>query len=746
MLFGPGRKTTQTGCFSSSLFLAVIRRLLQFCSRPLSRRITTLKKEGIFRLGWLWATLFALTGSTSGETIRVTSWNLSNWSAAAAISGSNRLDIASIAAELRRLDPDVILLQHLQDPDACVLLTQALKPLDYHVTVCSSFGLEPLEETKLETGRKLQELKLSYETQIRRTSAELDSTEKQLAESRTALGGVAEELIAQGITNWSEVTPDSAIEYSDISRQIEMLVDQERDLRRRGYKEAHPLVQAVRTQLRMFSTRKAELDRTFPTLKYFVVSTNEPNWTLARQLDQNRALNLRVAVLRQDLKDNNDRLSQLIEGQGKTVAFADETRSGVNPGKQAQLAILSKQEAYFALSHPWAITNIADSGGLAFAALQTSKRRLGFFSVDFGSADTPDSVQQLLAEIGSIRKWEQNQVEVFLLVGTFGNSRKRSVEDQNQAMRVLLRAGFSDALADLTGEQREADASRDKFQPDWILVENVGLSLNPQVANGTAGYHPSITCDVELDPAKVAAGRLARVEAQTSVPLREMQPQRQVPLWSGVLLFSGVGLLGLGWMIGRARHWRLRRPTGLLSVPTERTLNRPSSYTVIVAPTSMTGSVPDPAALSPIVPTVHVDTPGSGPTHSGTWEQRALVAEHRARQAEEVLRHGLLPHLSRWMREKLFRKLLIDRGQLLAAQEEATRKVMDVDARLNKLEVQMQQQTRVYVKRIEELTAELLAAKEENRELIRTKITQVKIEMEAARKRLLDQQSNTGGP
>jgi uncharacterized coiled-coil protein SlyX len=84
--------------------------------------------------------------------------------------------------------------------------------------------------------------------------------------------------------------------------------------------------------------------------------------------------------------------------------------------------------------------------------------------------------------------------------------------------------------------------------------------------------------------------------------------------------------------------------------------------------------------------------------------------------------------------------------QLLAAQEEATRKVMDVDARLNKLEVQIQQQTRVYVKRIEELTTELLAAKEKNRELIRSKITQVKIEMEAARKKLLDQQSNAGSP
>jgi hypothetical protein len=497
----------------------------------------------------------------------------------------------------------------------------------------------------------------------------------------------------------------------------------------------------------MFSTRKAELDRNFPTLKYIVVGTNEPNWTLARQLDQNRSLSLQVAALQSDLKGNRDQLSRLIEGRGKTVELAGDKRSGVNPTSPVQLAILAKQMAYLALSHPYALTNAADSGGLAFSALQTSKRRLGFFSVDFGNLDTTGSVHQLLAEIGSIRKGEQNQVEVFLLAGTFSNSRKRTLADENQAMRVLLRAGFSDALADLTKEQRESAASSNKSQPDWMLVESVGLALNQQVSTGTAEDHPPITCDVELDPAKVAAGRLARVEAQTSTPLREMQPQqRLLPLWVGVLVFSGVGLLGLGWMIGRGRNWRLRRPNRLLSVPAERTLNGPSSYTVIVAPTSMTGSIADPAALPPVVPTVHVDTPGSRPTHSGTWEQRALVAEHRARQAEEVLRHGLIPHLSRWMREKLFRKLLIDRGQLLAAQEEATRKVMDVDARLNKLEVQIQQQTRVYVKRIEELTTELLAAKEENRELIRSKITQVKIEMEAARKKLLDEQSKAGDP
>jgi hypothetical protein len=744
MLFGPGRKTTQRGCFSRSLFLA-IKTLLQRHSRLRSVPRSEANKEGTIRFGWLWTALIAFATAASAETIRVTSWNLNLWSDAAGASTSNHLDAGAIAAELRRLDPDVILLQHVLDADSCTRLAEALKPADYHVIARPAFGSEPAEVPRIEAVTNLEELRLSYETRIWQTKVDLDSAQKQLVQGRAALGGIAEELASQGITNWSDVTPNTASEYGDITRQIEMLGDQERDLLRRGYKEAHPLVQSVRTQLRTFSTRKAALDRNSPTLKYIVAGTNEPNWSLARQLDENRSLNSRVAALLTDLKSEEDQLSKLIGGLTKTVEPADDKRPVGNPTEPVQVAILAKQKAYFTLSHPWAGTNRADFSGFAFSALQTSKRRIGFFTVDFGSLDATGSVRRLLDEISSIRKWEQNQVEIFLLAGTFGNSRKRTPEEQNQAMRVLLRAGFSDALADLTAEQRGIDTSRNKPQPDWMLVESVGLALNPQVTAGMARYRLPITCDIELDPAKAAAGRLARVEAQTSAPLRQRQPERLLPLWSGVVFFSAVCFLSLGWMIGRRRNWRLRKPPHLVPVPAERALSTPSSYTVIVAPTSMTGSAFDQAALPPVVPTVHVDTPGAGPTHSGTWEQRALLAEHRARQAEAVVRQGLLPHLSRWMREKLLRKLLVDRGQLLAAQQEATRKVMAVDARLNQLEVQIHQQTRVYMKRIEELTAELVAAKEENRELIRTKITRVKLEMEAARQKLLDQQGNAGG-
>jgi hypothetical protein len=84
-------------------------------------------------------------------------------------------------------------------------------------------------------------------------------------------------------------------------------------------------------------------------------------------------------------------------------------------------------------------------------------------------------------------------------------------------------------------------------------------------------------------------------------------------------------------------------------------------------------------------------------------------------------------------------QLLSDRKRLLEAQHEAARKALTIDERLARVEQQVQQQNRQYEARIEHLTRELMTAKEENRDLIRARIAQVKAEMEAARARLIAQ-------
>ena len=104
---------------------------------------------------------------------------------------------------------------------------------------------------------------------------------------------------------------------------------------------------------------------------------------------------------------------------------------------------------------------------------------------------------------------------------------------------------------------------------------------------------------------------------------------------------------------------------------------------------------------------------------------------------DSQLRQGVIKELSRWLKEKLVRRLVTDRAQLIEAQQIATRMANTLDGRLARIEAQIQQQNQAYTRRIEELNKELAAAREENRELIRERIAQVKAEMEAARARVL---------
>jgi len=90
-------------------------------------------------------------------------------------------------------------------------------------------------------------------------------------------------------------------------------------------------------------------------------------------------------------------------------------------------------------------------------------------------------------------------------------------------------------------------------------------------------------------------------------------------------------------------------------------------------------------------------------------------------------------------------ELVADRAGLMANQESSTLKVMKVDERLARIEAQLREQNEGYERRIEKLTVELSAAKEENRELIRAQIMQVKAEMEAARARLVAEVKETEG-
>ena len=113
------------------------------------------------------------------------------------------------------------------------------------------------------------------------------------------------------------------------------------------------------------------------------------------------------------------------------------------------------------------------------------------------------------------------------------------------------------------------------------------------------------------------------------------------------------------------------------------------------------------------------------------WRHRALAAEGKAERAHEAIRSGALG----WMREKIFRALSHQRGELLSTQQKAEAEMRELEQRLEQLHTPLQERIGAYEKRIEELEKDLAAKGEENRELLGARITVARQQLNVARER-----------
>src|SRR5258708_34119880 len=110
------------------------------------------------------ATIFAIVAmlfsaaipATSAEPakIRITTWNLEwfpNGSAREATPEKQAQRIQAAADVLKKLNPDILLLQEVRDYDACNRLAEAIQPGAYTVAICSAFKGGKQEEAILAT-------------------------------------------------------------------------------------------------------------------------------------------------------------------------------------------------------------------------------------------------------------------------------------------------------------------------------------------------------------------------------------------------------------------------------------------------------------------------------------------------------------------------------------------------------------------------------------------------------------------
>jgi len=468
-------------------------------------------------------------------------------------------------------------------------------------------------------------------------------------------------------------------------------------------------------------------------------------------------------ILLQGVKDWKmcSEFAQALKPSEYSVAVCSTFPPAQETGPEAlQVAIIARQRAYFSWSEPWhSPEGIRLLGGYVFAVIQAGERRIGLFSTEIGEPQMPAlTAQQILDQIEVVKHWESNQPQTCLIGCTFSMGLNAATPVQSRLFNFLRTGGVEDAfIGESFARKSTAGPRRDAGTSDFILLEGTGFSSHRALVSGAFSDHHPLLCDVELDPARVATARAAQAELARGAALAPAQSETNLPsesaaasayshlkitepkLWAaGVILAALAILAGAKWSRSRRQPVRaIRTPARLpASVDAQRRATA-SSYTVVVAPRSSTANLPD-AKLTTHPPSViQIEAPAATQTQSVLWQQRALAAEEQARQAEELLRQGLMSQLSQWMKQKLVRKLIVDRAQLLEAQQDAVHKALKVDERLNRIEQQIRQQNQAYERRIDELNRELLAAKEESRELIRARIVQVKAEMETARARLL---------
>jgi hypothetical protein len=240
----------------------------------------------------------------------------------------------------------------------------------------------------------------------------------------------------------------------------------------------------------------------------------------------------------------------------------------------------------------------------------------------------------------------------------------------------------------LRAKRMEGLLAADRYQPGQAIVRQ-GQVIDKKIK--------AALDQLNAELAKAAPQPQPQPQVAAIAPVKE-KPERDWTLWLvGTLTAGFFALLAIVWTLVRRRT-----PVSLL-------------------PATIPGGPMDPASTG-------------GPA-DGSWQQRALLAEQRVQQAQTMARAGLIAHLSQWLSDKMTRKLISQRAELLDAHQKAAVEMAELEARLHKIQAPLQERLRTYERRIAELEKELLVKGEENRELIKAKIQLVRKQLAIEREK-----------
>src|SRR6266567_6952803 len=236
------------------------------------------------------------------------------------------------------------------------------------------------------------------------------------------------------------------------------------------------------------------------------------------------------------------------------------------------------------------------SGGFAVAAIQIGKRRLGVFSVqlpgqqtqgagtDVNSALPATAVQQWVHALGVLRNWETNRIEAAVVAAAMdpapsGSESKRQPKMTNPFAKFLAMPLDRPIIQPGLGNRSEAGTNF--FAAHFIP----GLEGFP----GVVLVGSPATCDLDFDglmPQVVASEAPAQTVADTSTLV--ISPAKSIWWIAG---FIGVLIVVMAFVWVFATRQSIRRlRTALITEQAEAESPVSGSFTVVVAPRSITGS------------------------------------------------------------------------------------------------------------------------------------------------------------
>ena len=457
-------------------------------------------------------------------------------------------------------------------------------------------------------------------------------------------------------------------------------------------------------------------------------------------------------------------LAELLKPLEYQVVVCSSFRS-VSTGStpQPQVAILSKRAAYFTWTQGWPGTK-TEMGGVGFAALEMGTQRLGFFAaLPAAQQSGPEIAKLLLAEMDVIKAWETNNVQTFVVASSSSPLSRNPPRVIHKLASALDHAGLVDAEEKLPEEAKPTLRLVEDHEArvgDGLFVGPQGFPTQTRVQSAPESAHLPLTCEIELDPERVALALDVRAEERRERAAQVSLARRKLATWIG----SGLGVMTLIAGLIRLRARKTARasaparpalPTKI--EPTNATESPLPPVILVEAQDAMEGY--EKKSLPPrLKPTLklqsrEVETSPSeeAPRYPKELPKTTLKIASRDHpqlettepatpppiQADAGVEQGIVQELAGWLKQKLVHRLVSDRKQMLQAQQLATHMAAKLDDRLSRIEAQIQEQNQAYIRRIEELNRELAAAREENKELIRERIAQVKAEMEAARAKVL---------